>query len=108
MGICTNFFVIQMEGSAQRQRNVEALRQALPFDVTIYPAIDGNRITPSALRRLIGAGEIDVLSLRLHMGQLGCALSHIGVWRQLLGSGLDWAVVLEDDARLAPDFILNP
>ena len=104
MDICKHFFVIHLEGNASRRRHVEALRHALPFELERYPAIDGNRIPPSALGHSLRAGEIDLLSLRLRMGQLGCALSHIRLWQHMLHSGLDCAVVLEDDARLAPDF----
>jgi glycosyl transferase, family 25 len=104
MDICNHFFVIHLEDDMSRRGHVEALQRALPFDLTIHPAIDGNRIPPSALRESLSTGEIDILSLRLHLGQLGCAFSHLRLWQRLLDLGLDSAVVLEDDARLTPDF----
>jgi len=40
----------------------------------------------------------------LKWGEIGCALSHHGVWSAIVESGLPFAIVLEDDADFAPGF----
>lgn len=37
-------------------------------------------------------------------GQLGCYLSHIEVWRQMVETKQPWALVIEDDVLLPDDF----
>ncbi len=40
---------------------------------------------------------------RLHLGQIGCYLSHLAVWKQFLQSDAAFALVLEDDVVVGPD-----
>lgn len=35
---------------------------------------------------------------------IGCMLSHIKCWRYIVDNNLDRAIILEDDAKLVPDF----
>lgn len=38
-------------------------------------------------------------------GVVGCALSHLGVWRDVAAGDVDRAVIFEDDAELSADFL---
>lgn len=40
----------------------------------------------------------------LKLGEIGCALSHLMLWRRIADAGYGCALILEDDAELAPDF----
>ena len=41
---------------------------------------------------------------RLQLGQIGCYMGHIAVWRKILADGPAFAIVLEDDVALAENF----
>jgi collagen beta-1,O-galactosyltransferase len=42
----------------------------------------------------------------LKVGEIGCTLHHVAVWRDALQEGIEpYVVILEDDAVLAPDFL---
>lgn len=78
-------------------------RLALPYDR--FLAIDGraewDRLLPkidvSAFRRNTGR---EVLP-----GEIGCYMSHLGVWQELLDSPYDVGLVLEDDVVFHKDFL---
>ena len=36
---------------------------------------------------------------------VGCALSHVELWRKTVRDGLEWALILEDDAKLVDDAV---
>lgn len=40
----------------------------------------------------------------LNAGEIGCMLSHISIWRQIIAEGLPCAVILEDDLCVASGF----
>jgi collagen beta-1,O-galactosyltransferase len=40
----------------------------------------------------------------LKNGELGCALSHIGIWQRIEEAQMEAAIILEDDVILAPSF----
>jgi glycosyl transferase, family 25 len=65
-----------------------------------FPAIDGNRVDRSALeRRGIIAGDLSYGN-----GQLGCALSHVVMWRRAVEND-SVLTVTEDDVVLARNFM---
>lgn len=41
---------------------------------------------------------------RVRDGEIGCALSHLDVYQRIIGDGLDYACVLEDDNRYRDNF----
>lgn len=57
------------------------------------------------LSRYANTEEVEVLYGRpLRRGEIGCALAHRECYRRLLASDSEWALVFEDDARIArPD-----
>lgn len=68
----------------------------------VFEGVDGKSIQNSFLvHKLFETGDYD-----FRRGIVGCALSHIGVWKNLVKDpGSDWALVFEDDAVLAPNFM---
>ena len=80
--------------------------------VSIFEAVDGRELNAAELARL-GAATYAGWQLtgtgfrffdrELKWGEVGCALSHVGVWT-LVAAQADVALVLEDDVDFAPDF----
>jgi GR25 family glycosyltransferase involved in LPS biosynthesis len=42
--------------------------------------------------------------LNMSFGERGCAMSHLQLWRKMVGQGLPMAMIFEDDILLAPNF----
>ncbi|MDX6581026.1 MAG: hypothetical protein QOI10_210 [Solirubrobacterales bacterium] len=65
-----------------------------------FRAVDGSELelTPELRHRFRGN------DFGFRRGMIGCALSHLAVWRELAESGASARLVLEDDARLCTGF----
>lgn len=90
--------VINLDRDPERLRLFHETNAHLT-DYIRFSAIDGREVDRAALRR----DGIIADNLTYNNGQLGCALSHIALWRDAIAE--DRVItVLEDDAILAPDF----
>jgi hypothetical protein len=71
------------------------------------PAIDGARLPDIQIATLLGTPNhgIDKLPgshLALTRPAIGCFLTHLAIWRWVVGAGLSRVLVLEDDVAPAP------
>lgn len=93
-------YVINLDRAPDRMaktaRQCEA--QGIPFKRV--PAVDGTRVSASTLAKVASP----VCQKMCSPSVIGCALSHMRVWRAVLRAGYDRVLVLEDDVQLAPEF----
>lgn len=90
--------VISLSGTPERLARFKQVNKQLR-DYRIFQAVEGSQLTP---RQLLETGYCDA-SLRYNPGALGCALSHISLWRQAVNSKTA-ITICEDDAILHADF----
>jgi glycosyl transferase, family 25 len=90
-------FYINRDIDTERRRRIDAQLSALFIRYTRVAAVNGREL-PSDLKRFFP------FDTRLTPGELGCYASHLKVARLVLQRDLPCALVLEDDALLAPDF----
>lgn len=97
-------YVINLDG-ALRRRNamVEELQNAGCSGI-FFKAVDGRKLTSDQILQMMDSARAFSKYRILTGGELGCALSHIGVWSDLLRSKEHTAIVLEDDVKLSSDF----
>lgn len=105
-------YVINMAKNKDRMVNFDASYKAakFPHKYTRFEAVDGRNIdispyvTPKVLSEI---KTMDVTGVRLsdkHLtrGMIGCYLSHLEIYKDALMTGVDKAVIFEDDAELDP------
>ncbi|MDR1818550.1 MAG: glycosyltransferase family 25 protein [Puniceicoccales bacterium] len=97
-------FVINLPSDAERLRSIETQLRALALDFRVQEAVRGSALSDSDMRRLYD-GEKAVsfkrpLARELTRAEIGCALSHLAVYKKLEEENLDCALILEDDAQL--------
>lgn len=98
-------FLINLDKNPERLRKCDAQLRHLGVDYERFPAVYGKTLPKELKKRHVHgflwwcAGGRRVLD-----GEIGCALSHIGVYRKIIAEGLDFACVLEDDVILTPYF----
>ena len=96
---------INLDRATDRWAQMEPRLAALGLPVTRFAAIDGH-----AEHERISAA-LDAQGFRAKMGrdalptEVGCYLSHLGVWEAFLESGKPVALVLEDDVVFHDDFL---
>jgi glycosyl transferase, family 25 len=97
MGTNIPVYVINLQKDIERWRRIETSLLALGISPIRVRAIDGPH-KHELIRRLT---KRDFHPLT--PGQIGCALSHLGVWKRVHRRKLA-AVILEDDIELSPSF----
>ena len=97
-------FVIHLARATARRENAEGLLAGCGMTGEIWPAVDGAAMPRAERDAIISAGLFaPCYPFALKPGELGCFLSHRGIWAEIVARDLDWALVLEDDAALDPD-----
>lgn len=92
-------FVVNMDRSPDRLAAVSAQLRAAGVPFERFPAVDGKWVDRSSP---------DITWWARHFAtdaMLGCALSHVYLWRKVRDAGLPAAIIMEDDVQLAPDFL---
>ena len=98
-------WLINLEDSIDRRRKMESRLNRLGLSYTLFGAVDGSK----EIGKL--GPKIDVKAFRRNMGRpplqgdIGCYASHLGVWRELIGSDYTVGLVLEDDVVFHDEFL---
>ncbi|VEL29020.1 unnamed protein product [Protopolystoma xenopodis] len=103
-------YLINLPRRRDRLALMEYALHVYGIDARLVEAVDGGAMSSSLLRRLLNltqlAGYRDPFTGRtMTRGEVGCLLSHYGVWSELVASAsLQRVLVLEDDVDLVPGF----
>lgn len=92
------FFINRDRDLSRREFITEQLRSA-GMDAHRIVAVEGTELPPH-LRHYF---DVDGANLSLKPGEIGCYASHLKAAEEIIARDLDFALVLEDDACLAPD-----
>lgn len=96
-------FVISLAGATLRRRHMDAQMAHLGSPFEYFDGIDGRLLTDDEVSRVYDdARARKTFWGPLNRGEIGCALSHIGIWRKLVDEDIPHALVLEDDAVIDP------
>lgn len=90
-------FILNLDRATQRRNTMLDRLATLGLDAEFISAVDGRELNATDLPH----GTEPLLS----PGEIGCYLSHVNFWRTVIRRKLPYAVVLEDDVILKPDFI---
>lgn len=96
-------FVINLDGAGERRCFMAKQLAELGINYEFFPAVDGRKISDKEL-----ATVSDARWFRRYVGRdmtrsdLGCALSHVYLYKKMVEEGLESALVLEDDAWITP------
>ncbi|HMH93333.1 MAG TPA: glycosyltransferase family 25 protein [Streptosporangiaceae bacterium] len=96
-------YVINLARSPERRAHITAQLKDARIDWELVVAVDGRDLDMTD-RQTIGAPAPSARNNESFLpGEVGCALSHLHVYRRILADGLDQALVLEDDVILRAD-----
>lgn len=98
----TETFVIHLERSTARQRNVDKLLAASPYPARVWPACDGAAMESHVRDNLVSDKPLftPAYPFDLSMGEIGCFESHRSVWRYMVENDVPAALILEDDVAI--------
>lgn len=90
-------FVINLKRSTERRTAIEKQLIELGLDYKIIEAIDGSELSSVDLAR-----DTKQLNYAFKCGEIGCALSHIKIYNQMVNEQIKSALILEDDININP------
>ena len=93
-------FVINLARDEARRIEISKQLDQLQLPYTIFNAVYGRDLSANDLAQSYNRELAIKESHDLTLGEIGCALSHIGVYREIVRLGITHSLVLEDDARL--------
>jgi GR25 family glycosyltransferase involved in LPS biosynthesis len=101
-------FVIHLARAEARRANVARLQAVLPGPVEVFPAVDGRTLSADARARAVASGPLHapVYPFDLQPGEIGVFLSFRAIWSHMVASGLECALIFEDDVAVEPDIFL--
>lgn len=93
-------FIINMDSATKRMDHMahQCEERGIPF--MRVSAIDGSKVK----RHVLDEVATPFCKRTCTNSMIGCALSHMRVWKAVLQGGYDRVLVMEDDADLVPDF----
>src|SRR5579872_3241720 len=99
-------YVINLPRSADRWETLQPVLERMNLSNVIrFPAIDGYALGDEGIRQWQAsgrlAGDLSAFDSGCGEGEMGCALSHAAVLRDIVERGWPHALILEDDVVLA-------
>lgn len=96
---------INLPESLERRSAIDKQALALDLEIEYIDAVDGRKLSVEKQEQLCDLDKIYYYyGAKLNPGEIGCALSHIKCYNEIIEQNLDGALILEDDAVLHPDF----
>lgn len=98
-------FVINLARHNERRAFIKMQLEAVGLDFEFIDAFDGQLLTSEYLEKNYDSSLAKTTAGReLTPGEIGCALSHLSVYRKIIADELPFAVILEDDALIGIQF----
>ncbi len=102
-------YVITLKRFKQRNQYIKRHIVERNLDYKIIQAVDGSFLTEKDLEKLCNIEKVHKLRWWLTNGAIGCALSHLNAYKELITTDNKAAFIIEDDVILPKNinFILN-
>jgi glycosyl transferase family 25 len=102
----TPIFIINLGVDVEKRAHMEALCEVNKIEAIFIDAVYGKKLSNAAIQRVYNK-ELSIIECgrELTLGELGCTLSHLKIYKQMLAENIEQAVVLEDDVLLTPEFL---
>lgn len=95
-------YVINLEASQARREHITGQLKNLGLQYSLFNAVYGKALSKEQLAQNYDSSASLLENKReLSLGEIGCALSHLGVYQEVVEKNLPYALILEDDANLS-------
>lgn len=95
------FYCINLDKDIARRKRMESEVQKMPgFSLIRVPAVLGKDVSFSEKEKYFAPDYLKTVK----DGEVGCLLSHYGIWKGLLDTNEKYRIILEDDVSFSDDF----
>jgi len=99
----TPIFIVSLDRKPERYKYVTGQLDSMGMkNYQKWSATDGSKTNT---KEIMADGITQKLIERGNKAEVGCASSHIRLWKYIRANKLDWTLILEDDAHFHPEFI---
>jgi glycosyl transferase family 25 len=98
-----NIFVISLDRAVERREHMKSLFQKLGLQVTFVSGVDGRALTPEQRNRYKPALARRIYGCEMTDSEIGCYLSHYGIYARMTRENIDTALIIEDDISCVDD-----
>lgn len=93
-------FIISLVNSPRRQA-ISAHLHELGIRFSFIDAVEGVKLNTDEAQTINDSHWVrQCYKRKIGLGEIGCAYSHLSIYKNMLSRNMDWAIVLEDDAIL--------
>ena len=96
-------YVINLKDAVERKISITRQLEKLDIPYELFEAINGRSLSDDELAEKVDMGEVRKHPDWLTKGALGCALSHIAVYKKIVESNSEWNLILEDDVVVSDE-----
>lgn len=102
----SKIFVISLKRALNRRKAISDSLSKLNLDFELIDAVDGRALSEDELQIVSKQTSFDLnlaLGRKLHIdfeitkSEIGCALSHLKIYKKIVDDNIDYALILEDD-----------
>jgi GR25 family glycosyltransferase involved in LPS biosynthesis len=94
-------YVLNLDRRPDRMESFRKSIEGIDLQYERFSAIDGSKLTPNKQLQRIFEGN----DYNMREGMVGCAMSHVKMYIELINSKYDFFCILEDDVTFVPDFL---
>lgn len=101
-----HIYVISLERDKEKRKAINETLQSFGLDFSFIDAVDGIMLSESQINsiREKSVGAVVSRAIPPTPGEIGCTLSHVKAYQQMLKENQEWACILEDDVILDERF----
>lgn len=101
-----HIYIINLKKDLSRKKDMKKKIKILNCSFEFFDAIDGSSLSSEYLKNYYHPKLAkSTYGQTLNLGELGCFLSHLFIYQDILKKKYESAIILEDDVILASDFV---
>lgn len=93
-------WIINLKRDTERLQFMQEQMQRLGIDYRVIEAVDGRSLAEDEKTPYSKSIALRDFGRELTPGEIGCALTHIKIWKLILDEGIEEALILEDDVHI--------
>lgn len=101
-----HIFIVSLKQDVEKRATISKVLNSFSLDYTFIDAVYGKELSIEYLDSLRNksSGVLANRSYPATSGEIGCTLSHLKTYQEVIDRGLEWACILEDDVILDERF----
>ena len=98
-------FIINLEHEKEKKETMQKQLEKFGLDHEFIGAVNGYELDDYEINKKYSQKKsIEVFKRELSRGEIGCALSHLQIYKKMLNENIEKAIILEDDVTLCDEF----